>query len=65
MTAARAGWRNAQTESGAKSKEPLLLLSQGKPVMGREFCKFKTGFTESHKADSARADSPGILTFFS
>ena len=40
MTAARAGRRNAQTESGAKSKEPLLLLSQGKPVMGREFCKF-------------------------
>ena len=34
-------------------------------VMGREFCKFKTGLTESQKADSARADSPGILTFFS
>ena len=33
--------------------------------MGREFCKFKTGFEESQKADSARADSPGILTFFS
>ena len=33
--------------------------------MGREFGKFKTGFTESQKADSARADSPGILTFFS
>ena len=30
-----------------------------------KFCKFKTGFTESQKADSARADSPGILTFFS
>ena len=34
-------------------------------LMGREFCKFQTGFTESQKADSARADSPGILTFFS
>ena len=58
MTAARAGWRNAQTESGAKSKEPLLLLSQGKPVMGREFCKFKTGSKKVLPADSAAALSP-------
>ena len=33
--------------------------------MGREFCKFKTGFKKVKQADSARADSPGILTFFS
>ena len=33
--------------------------------MGLEFCKLKTGFTESQKANSARADGPGILTFFS
>ena len=34
-------------------------------AMGREIYWFKTGFTESQRADSARADSPGILTFFS
>ena len=28
--------------------------------MGREFCKFTTGFEESKKADSGRADNPGI-----
>ena len=43
------------------SRNKLLLTT----AMGREFCKFKTGFEESQKAYSARADSPGILTFFS
>ena len=33
--------------------------------MEREFCKLKTGFKKVKQADSARADSPGILTFFS
>ena len=32
--------------------------------MGREIYLFKTGFTKSQRADSARADGPGILTFF-
>ena len=35
------------------------------PAMGREIYYFKTGFTKSQRADSARADGPGILTFFS
>ena len=34
-------------------------------AMGREFCKIKTGFKKVKKADSARAESPGILNFFS
>ena len=32
--------------------------------MGREFCKFKTWLKKVKQADSARADSPGILTCF-
>ena len=31
--------------------------------MGREFCKFKTGFTESQKADSARGRQPWNFDF--
>ena len=33
--------------------------------MGRKFCKFKTGFKKVKRADNARADSLGNLTFFS
>ena len=33
--------------------------------MGREFCKLKTGSKKVTEADSARADSPRILTFLS
>ena len=33
--------------------------------MGREFCKFKTGLKKVKQFYSARADNPGIMTFFS
>ena len=31
--------------------------------MGHKFCKLKTGFTGSQKADSARADKPSNFDF--
>ena len=42
-----------------------IIVNPASVRMGCEFYKFKTGFTESQKVDSARADSPGILTLFS
>ena len=57
---------DATNDNASKmTRERIVPFNDNLDIMGHEFCKFKTGFTESQKADSARADGPGILTFFS
>ena len=41
----------------------MVLLRMRNREMGHEIYYFKTGFTKSQRADSARANGPGILTF--